>query len=175
MKCPACSNKMSEVQVQDVSVDVCKDGCGGIWFDWFELKKVDEPHESLGEDLIHVRRDSRVEVDLDAGRHCPRCEGQSLLRHFASVKREVTIDECPACAGFFLDYGELNQIRDQYASEEERSEAAEALFADLIDEGLADIAAESDERTEKARGLARMFRFLLPSYYIPGKQTWGAF
>lgn len=175
VKCPACSNEMSEVQVQDVCVDVCEGGCGGIWFDWLELKKVDEAHESLGEDLLHIARDARAQVDLEARRHCPRCKGQALLRHFASVKREVTIDECPACGGFFLDHGEINGIRAQYPSEDERSEAAEALFDDLIAEGFADIAAESAARTEKARGLARMFRFLLPSYYIPGKQKWGAF
>jgi len=28
-------------------VDVCQNGCGGIWFDNFELEKVDEKHETL--------------------------------------------------------------------------------------------------------------------------------
>jgi hypothetical protein len=34
---------------------------------------------------------------------------------------------------------------------------------------------ESAEKLQKARRFARLFRFLLPSYYIPGKQRWGAF
>jgi len=33
----------------------------------------------------------------------------------------------------------------------------------------------SRDRLERARGMARMFRFLLPSYYLPGKQPWGAY
>ena len=166
---------MKEIQVRDIAVDACVGGCGGIWFDWFELKKVDEHHESLGQDLIHVQRDESIVVDRRHQRECPRCSGQKMMQHFASVKREVAVDECPACGGYFLDYGELNGIRGQYATEEERHQAAEALFDDLFDEGLSEISDQSEIRTERARGLARMFRFLLPSYYLPGKQKWGAF
>jgi len=34
---------------------------------------------------------------------------------------------------------------------------------------------ESEDNSKRAQGFARMFRFLLPSYYIPGKQGWGAY
>ena len=138
MKCPACSNAMTEIKVQDIAVEVCKGGCGGVWLDWMELKKLDEPHESLGEHLL-------------------------------------TVDECPGCGGYFLDHGELNQLRGQFATEEERDQAAEAVFDDLVAEGLADIREESAERVERSRGLARMFKFLLPSNYLKGKQKWGAY
>jgi Zn-finger nucleic acid-binding protein len=175
VKCPACGNAMTEVKVQDIKVDVCQGGCGGMWFDWFELKKVDEPHEALGEDLMRAERDGSVKVFEDGKRFCPRCDGMPMLKHFASVKREVNVDECPNCAGFFLDHGELNTIRDQFATEEERSEAAQAVFADLFDEGLDQLADESDETAARARAVARMFRFLLPSYWLPGKQKWGAY
>ena len=175
MKCPACSNEMTQALVEDITLDVCEDGCGGIWFDWFELNRVDEPHEALGADLLHVETDESIEVDHDAKRICPRCKDMPLMKHFASVKREFQVDECPRCAGYFLDHGELNLIRGQFNTDEERSTAAQALFADLFDEGLDEIAAESEEKLEKAKRLAKMFRFLLPSYYIPGKQTWGAY
>jgi len=175
VKCPACGNTMKEVQVQDITVDVCEGGCGGIWFDWFELKKVDEPHEALGEELLNVTRDESLVVDQEAKRTCPRCEGQTMWRHFSSVNREVAVDECPQCGGFFLDYGELNQIRGQFTTEEERAEAAEKLFAEMYDGELADLHADSKDKVEKSRGLSRMFRFLLPSYYLKGKQTWGSY
>ena len=29
-----------------------------------------------------------------------------MMRHFWSVKREITIDECPECGGIFLDAGD---------------------------------------------------------------------
>ncbi|MEN8007352.1 MAG: zf-TFIIB domain-containing protein [Candidatus Krumholzibacteriota bacterium] len=175
MKCPACSNEMTQALIKDVTLDVCEDGCGGIWFDWFELNRVDEPHEAMGADVLHVAVDESIKVNHDAKRQCPRCDSTPLMKHFASVKREFQVDECPRCAGYFLDYGELNKIQDQYDTEEERSAAAQAMFSDLFDEGLDDIADESEDKLEKAKRLAHMFRFLLPSYYIPGKQKWGAF
>jgi hypothetical protein len=166
---------MTEVGVQDIKVDVCQNGCGGVWFDWFELRKVDEPHEAAGEKLMHVQCNPQVQMHRDGKRNCPRCDGMPMLKHFASVKREVQVDECPNCAGFFLDHGELNEIRDLFETEEERKRETEAVFADLFDEGLVDLAAEDDERFDRVMGLARMFRFLLPSYWLPGKQKWGAF
>ena len=54
MKCPACSNEMTQVLIKDIALDVCEDGCGGIWFDWFELNRIDEPHEALGADVKEV-------------------------------------------------------------------------------------------------------------------------
>jgi len=175
VNCPACKHEMTAVKNHDIVVDVCESGCGGIWFDWFELKKVDEPHEALGENLMHVRRNEALNVDLECKRDCPQCDGVTMLRHFASVKREVQVDECPSCAGFFLDYGELHQIREQYETAEERSRAAESLFTELFDGSLDEKRSESEDRLGRAKALARMFRFLLPSYYIPGKQKWGAF
>jgi Zn-finger nucleic acid-binding protein len=175
VKCPACSKEMHESLVKDIAVDVCRGGCGGVWFDWMELSKVDEQHESVGKSLLEVERDENIVVDRDRRRHCPRCQDMIMLRHFASVKRNIEVDECPQCGGFFLDCGELNDLRDQFASEAERHEATRAYFADLYDEGLREMAEESYANTKKAQGFARMFRFLLPSYYIPGKQGWGAY
>ena len=56
MKCPACSRELAEVQVGSLLVDVCQGGCGGIWFDAFELQRMDEAHEP-GEPLLDLRRD----------------------------------------------------------------------------------------------------------------------
>ncbi len=175
MKCPACGRAMTETSVAGITVDACKGGCGGVWFDWLELKKVDEQHEEAGQDLLHVERADGVQVDHDGKRDCPRCDGIVMMRHFASVKREIEVDECAKCGGFFLDYGELNRLRDQYATEEERQQAAEALFAELYDAGLQDLYDESEEQVERSRGFARMFRFVLPSYWLPGKQKWGSY
>ncbi len=175
MKCPACGHEMTEMKVHDIDVDACQGGCGGLWFDWLELKKVDEEHEAAGADLLDVKRDETIVVDGFAPRECPRCDGIIMTRHYTSVKREIEIDECAKCGGYFLDYGELNGLREEYATDEERAEAAQQMFGEMFDEDLDDQKAESDEDVDRARGLSRMFRFLLPSYYLPGKQKWGSF
>ncbi len=175
MKCPACGNELQQVDVKDIVVDVCDGGCGGIWFDNYELQKMDERHESAGECLLDVARDADVRVDYAAKRPCPKCDGITMLKHFVSAKMEIEVDECPACGGFWLDYGELNQIRDQYTTDEERREATKEYFAEVFSGDLAKLREESQEKVAKARAVAKMFRFICPSYYIPGKQDWGAF
>jgi uncharacterized protein len=173
--CPACEHTMTGFEVQDITVDVCEGGCGGIWFDGHELKKVDEPHEAIGQELLEAKYDPEVIVDESQRRDCPHCVSIVMMRHFSSIKREVEVDECPSCGGFFLDRGELNSLREQYDTEEERSEAAKEMFGEMFDEDLDDEQDASWQRVEASRRLARMFRFLLPSFYLPGKQKWGAF
>ena len=111
MKCPACFNELTQVQVGSLQVDVCQGGCGGIWFDAFELQRVDEERESAGEPLLQIQRDERVLVDPSRKRECPRCPGIKLQRHFFSAKRKVEVDQCPNCGGYWLDAGELASIR----------------------------------------------------------------
>lgn len=175
MNCPACKNIMKEITVEDITVDICQNGCGGIWFDRFELKKVDEPQESAGEKILDLCNDPSIEVDHSLRLHCPKCENMIMMRHFFSVKREAEVDECPNCAGFWLDFGELGKIRSQFNSEEERIIAAKEYFADIFNVELSKMRQESDEKAKKAKKIASIFRFICPSYYIPGKQDWGAF
>lgn len=175
MKCPACSRPLTEKTVGNITVDICQSGCGGIWFDQFELKKLDEPHEHEGEELLYVERDPAVSIDHAARRHCPRCESTPMLRHFFSVKRDVEVDECQSCAGYWLDQGELGRIRSEYTSEAERKAAAVAAFDEIFGKELEAMRAKSHADLEKARKIANAFRFISPSYYLPGKQDGGAF
>jgi len=121
VKCPACFNELTETQVGSLVVDVCQGGCGGIWFDAFELERVDEEGEVAGEPLLHISRDERIAVDASRKRDCPRCEGVRLHRHFFSAKRRVQVDQCPNCGGYWLDSGELADIRAE-KSESNRAE-----------------------------------------------------
>jgi len=166
---------MTEKMVNDITIDVCVGGCGGIWFDQLELKKVDEQHEAVGEELLDVARDPSVTVDHEHKRDCPKCDGIVMMRHFTSIKRDVEVDTCAGCGGIFLDYGELQGLRSEFASEEERSTAAQELFGAMYDDELEDLLEDSDEDARRSRGLARMFRFVLPSYWMPGKQKWGSY
>ena len=175
MKCPACENMLQEMTAGDVAVDVCKGGCGGIWFDQFELKKFDEPHESAGEALLDIERDESLVVDYSKRINCPKCDGVVMMRHFFSVKKGVEVDECPNCAGFWLDAGELRKIRSSFNTEEERHKAAEEYFEEVFGDDLKAMKAENEEKLAKTRKIVNMFRYICPTHYIPGKQDWGAF
>lgn len=175
MKCPVCGNPLQEITVADVTVDVCKGGCGGIWFDQFELKKFDEPHESAGQCLLEIERDESITVDRTKKLMCPKCDDVVMMRHFFSVKKQVEVDECPGCGGFWLDAGELPRIRSLFNTEQERHQAAQQYFSEIFGEQLNAMKAKSQAKLAKAQRIANIFRFICPSYYIPGKQDWGAF
>lgn len=175
MKCPACENQLQQVTVADVTVDVCKGGCGGMWFDNFELKKFDEPHESAGEALLEIDTNETVTVDHSKKLNCPKCDNIPMMRHFFSVKHEVEVDECAGCGGIWLDAGELKRIRSLFETEQQRNQAAEEYFSEIFDGQLAAIKAQDEAKAAKAQKFANMFRFICPSYYIPGKQAGGAF
>lgn len=175
MKCPACANDLTAKKVGEITVDVCENGCGGLWFDGHELKRVDEKHETAGEALLQIKRKPGISVDYSQKRYCPRCDDVVMMKHFMSVKREVEVDECGNCGGFWLDAGELGQIRNQFTTEADREKAAGTYFSETFGEELQKMLEESREKAERAHSIAKMFRFLCPSYYIPGKQKWGAF
>ncbi|MCP4261418.1 MAG: zf-TFIIB domain-containing protein [Planctomycetes bacterium] len=129
MDCPACGKLMVEESFGVVQVDVCKNGCKGIWFDWGELKELDENHEGAGEALNEALKSPRVN---EAGRGrlmCPKC-GIAMHAHKYSNAKEVNVDECYGCGGFFLDSGELREIREHYMSGEERDTYIQKLVTD---------------------------------------------
>lgn len=174
MNCPACGSVMTEVAAGDVKVQACKGGCGGLWFDEWTLRKVDQPDQSAGEVLLTIPQNPGVKIDQSERRKCPR-DGTIMMRHFWSVKREVMVDECPQCEGIFLDPGELATIRGEYKTDAERHKAADAYYREMFDQQLAGMLRKDKEKLESARKVARIFKFISPSFYIPGKQPWGAF
>lgn len=176
MKCPACERTLVEKNVGDLAVDVCESGCAGLWLDNFELEKVDERHESAGEELLDVEGDPSLRPDDDRPYGCPKCGGEYVMhRHFFTVRREIEVDECPGCGGVWLDGGELGALRRQFETEETRDEAADEEFRRQFGEQLDRMREEARDDRRRARNFARAMRFVLPSYWIPGDQDWGAY
>jgi len=131
MKCPACPENLTFINVGGLTVDVCQEGCGGIWFDNRELQRVDEASELDLDPLLNIRHDLSVMVDFKARRPCPRCEDVVLMRHGYAGNREVQVDACASCGGIWLDSGELAQIREN-SKEAERKSASPDYFKQLI-------------------------------------------
>ena len=105
MKCPACNSNLQKENVNGIEVDICKGNCGGIWFDNFEFRKFDEPHEHAGDTLLNIDKDDSITVDKSVRRKCVKCESIVMMQHFFSVKKEVEVDECPSCGSVWLDGG----------------------------------------------------------------------
>lgn len=114
MKCPCCSNELSPLAVgSSLTVDVCRTGCAGIWFDEKELASVDEVHELKRPESLRTLKNAAVAIDRERARACPKCTNEILHRVYYDPGNCVEVDRCLKCAGVWLDIGELEVIQDQ--------------------------------------------------------------
>lgn len=111
MECPRCKSPLEIIDLGEfggeyaaVVIDSCPK-CGGVWYDKGEL---DARDESVWTDV----EDFDFETRLSGGRRalCPKCE-VSLIPVSPRGAREIVIDRCPDCSGFWLDPGELESIQ----------------------------------------------------------------
>lgn len=169
MICPSCTSLLTSFEVGGVHLDICAGGCGGIWFDQGELRRLDEPHEVVDDWLWQIETNALLNIDFERRRRCPRCIETLMLRHYWSIQKRVLIDVCQTCAGYWLDDGELRTIRSLYKTEAERKQAAMEHFTHLMAEPLAAERQRSEAENEKLKAVARMFRHITPSYYFNKK------
>lgn len=164
MNCPVCSKTMVEADFGNVMVDVCKNGCKGIWFDWGELTRLDENSEGLGKALEDALQYPRSNDAKRPQLKCPKC-AIPMRSHKYKSNKEVNIDECYGCGGYFLDSGELRQIRENFMSEADRDAYIQKLLAEdsqwqqYEEEKLA---AKQKARTSAANKFGRILSIRVP-------------
>jgi Zn-finger nucleic acid-binding protein len=110
MKCPACKNPLREKGAGEMTLDMCYGGCGGIWFDATELKRVSARAATALHSVWNV---PSTNVKLTEPRVCPRCAGEILERKWFSDCKVVEIDQCAKCGGIWLDAGEFSRIYEE--------------------------------------------------------------
>jgi len=159
--CPVTKTLLTSVEADGVRIDYSPVS-GGIWFDNYELRKFDEPHEEVPAVLLELVPE-RTDLPRLPRYECP-VDGTPMQRHVFSYKQAVEIDECPLCGGIWLDWGELGKIRELYPDA-----AARQMVADEIVEGMLmsnpqvkDQQAKTAELQQRAGRVANVFRFLSP-------------
>ena len=122
IECPACGCEMKKIYVEDAEacVDICTDGCGGIYFDNREFEKFDEPHENVDAILKELEGKEFKETDTREVRICPVCN-VPMVKAGSGVSG-VEIDVCYTCGAKFLDNGELEKIREGKLEENNKLE-----------------------------------------------------
>ena len=117
----------------NVFVDVCAEGCRGIWFDGGELSRLDSERKGGGPSLRRALApaDGVAEFsplvlpagtsDVSVGERpwsCPQCDVELDVLEY-DLQVTVAIDSCPECTGVFLEDGELAAIRKRKPTEDE--------------------------------------------------------
>ena len=146
IKCPACDKEMTKVFLdeQGFYVDICLDGCGGIFLDNREFKKIDEQNENITPIIEAISGKEFVKPDQNKKRVCAVC-GNNMVTNKVSHKNDIKIEECYTCGGKFFDLGELFDYRDEFLDDKERTTSFKKKFNSLLD----DINFGYDEKFEK--------------------------
>ena len=112
LKCPACGIEMTKIFIpeQNINLDICVNGCGGIYFDNRELERFSNSETNITEITNALSAKTFDAPNENKTRICPVC-GANMVKNFASGHRNIQIDECYSCGGKFLDYDELQKIR----------------------------------------------------------------
>lgn len=123
MACPACGHLLTQVHLANVTLDACRGGCEGIWFDYAELNRFDEKHELVPTQLLVATPAGHAEVDHSMRRNCPRCLDTVMRRGPFTPTGTVEVDHCPQCGGYWLDAQELKRIREEFPTAAARDQA----------------------------------------------------
>ncbi len=166
MKCPVCSKDMVEQDFGSAKVDVCVDGCKGIWFDWLELTKLDEGNEGAGKALQEALKAPRNNGEGRDQINCPKCAIPMQI-HSYKLAKEINVDECYKCAGFYLDAGELKEIRANAMTDEELEAYTKKLLSEIPE--YAQASDDLDKKKLRADAVKSYTKFLRASYYIKGE------
>jgi len=145
-----------------IEVDVCANGCKGIWFDHGELRELDEQNEGLGVALEAALRSPRRN-DAERGRiTCPRCN-IPMHTHRYDRAQAVNVDECYGCGGFFLDSGELTGIRDHFMDDAEVAAYAQQM-ASTVPEYTHELH-DTQVGEKRRQAIQKLTRFLTLRYW----------
>ena len=109
--CPACGKIMQKIFVQSgFAVDICTNGCGGMFFDNKEIAELNTSESDIQEIKNLLQGKDFDIVDENQTRICPAC-GTKMARTRALG---VQIDTCYRCNGIFLDRGEFDLVRTHF-------------------------------------------------------------
>ena len=126
MQCPRCQSPMGPVIWEaGIEVERCS-GCGGVWLDRARLEKIQAtverdytPQLKRIDDVARAYETARQRRGPDVA--CPRC-GKEMVKNEYGMCSQIVIDLCPACAGIWLDRGELEALIERGSPARERIE-----------------------------------------------------
>ncbi|MFN8847811.1 MAG: hypothetical protein ACK5V3_15315 [Bdellovibrionales bacterium] len=119
---------LNSVLVSGAEIDICPK-TGGLWFDRFEIKKFDESHEDLT-DLLKALPLKVENPKITKNRQSPKHPGVIMQQKPYGPKGAqgvLTVDVCPVCNGTWLDFSEIQKIRELYPSEAEREKCIQSF------------------------------------------------
>lgn len=119
MLCPRTNTPLESILVGGITVYTSS--LGGVFFDNSQIFKFSSPELKHGQVLLrYLSNYTEGEGEVAMRVNCPKCPSIVMMRRYFSPLKAVEIDECPSCAGIWLDSGELSKIHENHLTPKER-------------------------------------------------------
>ncbi len=119
MLCPRTNTPLESILVGGITVYTSS--LGGVFFDNSQIFKFSSPELKHGQVLLkYLSNYAEGEGEVAMRVNCPKCPSIVMMRRYFSPLKAVEIDECPSCAGIWLDNGELEKIHENHLTPKER-------------------------------------------------------
>ena len=131
VRCPACGKEMVKIFANKTAyIDICLDGCGGLFFDNGELEKFNQPNKKIDDILYFYEGNVKFEKPSKNKQRICACGAYMNEINYGETK----IDACSLCKAKFLDAFELQQIRDSYKTKKGFSDKLILQFANDLEQ-----------------------------------------
>lgn len=167
MNCPSCDNSLTSKESAGIKAMICADGCGGLWLERRQVRKIGDRLPGAGVEFLDLRRAEGVHIFRNVEHPCPNCRTTLLYRHSFDRDLELEIDQCAKCAGFWLETGLLSGIVASKKPAPDRARDAEHFFQVLMNEKIAQMNFVNHDTLEAAQQILILFRFLTPPELFP--------
>ncbi|MFP5501388.1 MAG: zf-TFIIB domain-containing protein [Candidatus Sericytochromatia bacterium] len=120
LTCPRCQFALTphtvttDVEGWQIEVDVCDQGCHGLWLEAHDAEADAEAKLLLDSELAALNRGGR-QVSTLSPIDCP--EGHGRLHRFDWNNENVHLDTCETCQGRWIDGGEIAKIQAEWGRE----------------------------------------------------------
>jgi Zn-finger nucleic acid-binding protein len=167
LTCPSCGDSLKPKETAGVRAHVCEGGCGGLWFELQQVRRLKDRLPGSGQEFLFIERSEGVHLWRNPEHPCPVCRTTLLYRHCFSRKQEVEIDQCSKCGGYWVEPGRLAALGNDAKSPEEKTELARDFFEDLFDRRVRGMNMVNHDTLESAQQIVRVFHFITPAEFLP--------
>lgn len=116
LNCPSCSSLMTTVVAKShydfpIIIEQCKK-CGGIWFHDVDFHKI-KIGEANNLEIIDKNKLQELSLIKNQSLCCPK-DGSTLIQFKdLNFPKEIIIEKCPLCNGFWFNRGEFFEYQDK--------------------------------------------------------------
>ncbi len=157
MNCPSCSNSLIIFSYGGLGIMACQGGCAGLWFDHFEIKKINSSNFRSGRELLNINQTEGIRLFRNVDHVCPKCEMTILLRHFFDRKRGLEVDQCARCGGIWIEMG---KILERKSLDGNREKLVEDYFTFVYEEKILKMDLSVADIRLAAGQILQVFKFL---------------